>query len=105
MELRELIKIIKTKDNWNTTELIEVLEQCGKNKIEINFCWIGGYECMKDGTKSHICRNLLEVQEFLDDHDIEYDDRITNPHELVDSIECDWEEMKNDGGGRGWIEY
>lgn len=103
MEIKELIKIIKTKDNWNTVELIEVLEQYDKDKIEINFCWIGGYG--GGGMNSHICRDLLEVQEFLDDYDIEYDDRITDPYELVDSIECDWAERYGDDGGRGWIEY
>ena len=37
MEQKEIIEIIKTKDNWVSKELIEAINEIYKNKIHIDF--------------------------------------------------------------------
>lgn len=105
METKDIIKIIKTKDNWESKELIELIKEKDKKQIRIEFCHIGGYELMKDGTETFICKSLKEIQRFLDDEEIEYDKTIKDPIKLVKSIEKEWSDIWDDGGGRGWITY
>lgn len=105
MEQEEIIKIIKTKENWSSKDLIDLIKKETKKKIKIIFYHIGGYECLRDGTKEDVCNSLEEIQNVLNDHDIEYDTTITNPYVLVESIKKEWIEMHDDGGGSGWIDY
>jgi len=105
MEQKEIIKIIKTKDNWDSTDLIKEIKSQDKKMIKIKFCRIGGYECLKEGTKSEICKSLKDVQSILEDWNIEYDESIKDPIKLVKSIEAEWSDKFDDGGGSGWIEY
>lgn len=74
------------------------------SRPKFTFNYIGGYECMKDGTKSKTLHTLEEVQDHLDDFDIEYDRSISDVKKLVESVIEEWEEMFDDGGGRGWID-
>jgi hypothetical protein len=105
MEQKEIIKIIKTKDSWDSKDLIKLIKSQDKKQIKIKFCHIGGYECLKDGTKTDICKSLQDVKDILDAYEIEYDENITNPIKLVESIEEEWSDSWDDGGGSGWIEY
>ena len=105
MEQQEIINIIKTKDNWDSSDLIEVIKSESKKQIKIKFCHIGGYECLKDGTQIDICKSIDAVRDVLDNYDFEYDKNITDPIALVVSIEKEWEERFDDGGGSGWIEF
>jgi hypothetical protein len=105
MKQKEIIKIINTKDNWDSKELIKFIKSENKKQVNITFCWIGGYELLKDGTRKEKCKSLEDVQDVLSNWDFEYDNTITDPYELVKSIEKEWEDMRNDGGGSGWIEY
>jgi predicted RNA-binding protein with EMAP domain len=105
METKEIIKIIKTKKNWESKELIELIKSTEQKHIRIEFCHIGGYELMRDGTQTEVCKSLKEIQCFLDGEEIEYDKTIKDPIKLVKSIEKEWAEIWDDGGGRGWIEY
>ena len=103
--MASLLVVAKSKEKWNSKELIKLIKSESKKQIKITFCHIGGYECLKDGTKTEICRSLGDIQEFLNDFDIEYDETITDPNELADSVEEEWSEIWDDGGGSGWIEY
>lgn len=105
MEQKEIIKIIKTKDNWDSNDLIKLIESQDKKQIKIKFCHIGGYECLKDGTKTEICKSLQDVKDMLYEYGIEYDETINDPIKLVKSIEDEWTDTWDDGGGSGWIEY
>lgn len=105
MEQKKIIKLIKTKDNWNSNELINLIKSEDKKQVKITFCRIGGYELLKDGTKKEKCKSLEDVQDVLSEWDFEYDKAITDPYKLVKSIEKEWEDMFDDGGGSGWIEY
>ena len=55
MNLTEIIKIIRTKENWNSKELINEIKLINHKKIKIDFCYIGGYELTKDGTQIETC--------------------------------------------------
>ncbi len=105
MEQKDIIKIIKSKDVWNSNELIETIVSEDKKQINIKFCHIGGYESLSDGTQTEICKSLKDVQDLLKEWDIEYDKDIKDPIELSKSVINIWEERFNDGGGSGWITY
>lgn len=105
MDQKEIIKIIKTKESWISKDLIKEIKNQDKAKIKIKFCHISGYECLRDGTKTDICESLKDIQSVLYEYDIEYDDTITDPYKLVESIESEWTDRFDDGGGSGWIEY
>jgi len=105
MEQKEIIKIIKSKDIWQSDELIKVIKAQDKKTIKIEFCHIGGYECLRDGTRTKVCKSLKDVQELLDNWDIEYNANIKDAIQLADSIESKWADKFDDGGGSGWIEY
>lgn len=105
MEQDDIIKIIKKKDNWDSKELIKTIKEKDKKQVKIKFCYIGGYECLKDGTQTEICKSLKEVQDLLEDIEIDFDKNIKDPIELAKSIESEWIERYNDGGGSGWIEF
>ena len=105
MEQKEIIEIIKTKDNWVSKELIEAINEIYKNKIHIDFCHISGYECLSDGTQTDECESLEDVRNVLYDRGIEFDETIEDPILLVKSIEDEWSNIFDDGGGSGWIEY
>jgi len=101
MKQKEIIKLIKLKDTWDSDELIQLIQ----NNVSINFCHIGGYELLRDGTKTEQCHSLIDVQGVLINWEIEFDESITDVLELVKSIESAWEDSFDDGGGSGWIEY
>lgn len=105
METKDIIKIIKKKKNWESSELIKLIKEYEEKEIKIQFCHIGGYELMSDGTQIEICKSLKEIQKFLEGYEIEYDKTIKDPKELVKSIYDAWEEMWDDGGGSGWIDW
>lgn len=105
MELFEIIEIIRAKNSWDSSELIEVLKKKESERIEIKFCYILGYESLKDGTHTEICRSLDEIRILLRDNDIEFDKTIEDPYKLAESVEEEWDDIHNDGGGSGWIEY
>lgn len=105
MEQKEIIKIIKTKESWKSKDLINLIKSKDKKQIKIKFCHIGGYECLKDGTITNICKSLQDIKDVLDDYEIEYDETITDPIKLVKSIEDDWSDTWDDGGGSGWIVF
>lgn len=105
MEQNEIIKIIKTKDKWESKELIEFIKLQDKKQVKIKFCHIGGYECLRDGTKTEICKSLSEIQGLLEEWEIEFDETIKDPIKLAESVEDEWGERFDDGGGSGWIEF
>ena len=105
MEQDEIIKIIKSKDSWESKELIKTIKTEAKKQVKISFCHIGGYELLRDGTKTEECTSLSEVQGLLEEWEIEFDKTIKDPIKLAESIEDEWSESWNDGGGSGWIEY
>lgn len=105
MEQNKIIEIINTKDNWNSKDLIKLIKSQDKKQIIIKFHHIGGYECLKDGTKTEICKSLNDIQKLLNRFEIEYDENIKDPIKLVESIEEEWGNTWDDGGGSGWIEY
>ena len=86
--------------------IMYIVEGILVNKImKIRFCHIGGYECLRDGTQTEICRSLSDVQCVLEDYEIEYDKTIKDPIKLAESIEDEWADRFDDGGGSGWIEF
>lgn len=105
METKEIIKIIKTQKEWDSKELIKKIKEAEKNEIHIEFHHIGGYELLRDGTQTDVCKSLKDIQTPLKGYDIEFDEEITDPYKLVESVDVEWEERWNDGGGSGWIEY
>jgi hypothetical protein len=105
MEQKQIIEIIKTKDNWESQELIKTIESQDKRQILIDFCYINGYECLRNGTQTKTCESLSDIQNLLNDYDIEFDREIEDPIKLAESIEGEWAERFNDGGGSGWIEF
>lgn len=74
-------------------------------EVKIEFCRIGGYESLREGTKKDTCKSLQDVVNVLNRFDIEYDISINDPVKLAKSVEDCWEYCWNDGGGSGWIEY
>lgn len=96
-------KIIKSKDNWNSDELLKAIAQMEKNYV--TFYWIGGYELLKDGTHEILCIDLKDVQDLADKYEFEYDKNITDHITLADSLVAKWNEYHDDGGGSGWIEW
>jgi len=105
MEHNEIIKIINRKVNWESKELVKLIKSESENQIKISFCHIGGYELLKDGTKTEICTSLEQVQGMLYNSDIEFDESIKDPYILADKYGDEWGEGYNDGGGSGWIEW
>lgn len=105
MEMKEIIKIIKTKENWNSEELINEIKIQDKKIIRVDFCHIGGYELMRDGTRIETCNSLNEIQDLLKEYGIDFDETIKDPIKLVKSILKKWKERWDDGGGSGWIDY
>jgi len=103
MTQTEIIKIIKTKDNWDSNDLIKTIESQARK--EVKFCHISGYESLTSGTKTNICKSLKDIQNLLNMYEIDYDKTITDPIKLAKSIENEWIEMHDDGGGSGWIEF
>ena len=80
------------------------------NRVLVKFCHIGGYECLRDGTRTEECTSFQEALEILEDWEVElsvdpedYSDETFT--DFLDAIEDDWNERFNDGGGSGWIEY
>jgi len=104
MEMKEIIEIIKKKERWDSTYLIEIIESEEKKQTRYEFCRIGGYELMRDGTKTDVCTTIEEVQYLLEEYGIDFDKNIDDIGELVKSISEAWEERFDDGGGSGWIE-
>jgi len=104
MDHKEIIEIIKTKDNWKSSDLIKEIKKQANKQVNIKFCHIGGYELLRDGTKTEIAKDLVDVQGILIDHEIDFDETITDPIELANSIEDKWNDYYDDGGGSGWIE-
>lgn len=41
---KDIIKLIKTKESWDSKELVKAIKKLGEDKIKIKFCHIGGYE-------------------------------------------------------------
>jgi hypothetical protein len=69
------------------------------------FYYIGGYECLRDGTKEDgSASTIKEAQNICLGREIEYDDSITDLDEFIEHIEPKWAEYHDDGGGSGWIE-
>lgn len=69
------------------------------------FYYIGGYECLCDGTrKDGTFTSIKEVQEFLDEYGIEYPTNIEDFYEFIKAITPAWDNYHDDGGGSGWIE-
>ena len=67
-------------------------------------CQIGGYELLRDGTKTTTCKSLKSIQELLDEWSIEYDAAIKDPLALAVSVRANWSASWDDGGGSAWIE-
>lgn len=103
MNQNEIIAIIQTKESWDSKSLIDVIKDIDKKQINIDFCYIGGYELLTDGTKTKTCKSLKDIQILLDDFEVEYDETISDPYQLAESVRCEWKETWNDGGGSGWI--
>lgn len=104
MEQQEIIEIIETQENWDSKDLIKTIKKEGKKRIKVKFCYIAGYECLRDGTQIEECNSLEDVQNVLRDWDIDFDENITNVKKLLDSIEDEWCDKFDDGGGSAWIE-
>lgn len=69
------------------------------------FYYIGGYECLRDGTKEDgTFTSIEEIQKFLDEYSIKYPTNIKDFYEFVEAITPAWKNRHNDGGGSGWIE-
>ena len=105
MKQKNIIEIINTKENWVSSDLIDIIISQDNQEIEITFYHIGGYELLSDGTQTRICKSLKDVHDLLKYWDMDFDKNISDPLELVKSIESDWEDSFDDGGGSGWIEY
>lgn len=105
MNQQEIIKLIKTQKTWESDSLIKAIKEQAKKSINVKLCYIGGYELMKDGTKTKLCKSLEDIQDILEDFEIDYDNTITDPIALAMSVQQEWAESWNDGGGRGWIEF
>jgi len=103
MDKQEIITLIGTQPEWDTKKLLAIIAE-GEAECDVTFYHIGGYELLRDGTKEETCNSLKEVQEFLDDVEIEYDETITCGEELAYSVEDKWAERYDDGGGSAWIE-
>ena len=98
----KLKKILKTKKQWATTEILSEIKALKANK-GVTFYHIGGYECLSDGThKDATVVTLKDLQDFMDDYEIEYDAQ-KNFKELLLTAEKEWNEIWDDGGGRGWV--
>ena len=102
---------ITIEDNGKTThrnfrkvpKAIEHLESL--LPASVTFYHIGGYECLRDGTREDgTFTSIKEVQEFLDEYGIEYPTDIEDFYEFIEAITPAWEEHYDDGGGSGWIE-
>jgi len=113
MKQKDIIKLIKSKENWVSEDLIKTIESQDvvkrikspeEKRIKIKFCHISGYEGLRDGTKTEVCKSLKDIQDLLNDWEIDFDETIKDPIELVDSIENAWADKFDDGGGSGWIE-
>ena len=102
--LKRLRMSINTKDNWTTKELNAMIDRMIP-KIKIIFAHIGGYELLRDGTQEEEINSMKALKELLEDVEFEYDENIKDPVELAKSIESQWEDRYDDGGGSGWIEY
>lgn len=102
--MKALKKIIKTKQEWTSKELLNIIDNLTP-KCKVTFFHIGGYELLKDGTKKEVLNSLEEIQDFLYESDIDYNKSITDPQKLASSVSEEWEEMCDDGGGSGWIEF
>lgn len=85
--------------------MIKLIKSQDKKQTNIKFYHIGGYESLKDGTQTEICKSLQDVVDLLNEYEIEYDETIENPIKLVKSIETKWSKLWDDGGGSGWIKY
>ena len=102
--LTKLEKKILKKSEWTTEDLLNIIDKL-KPKCKITFFHIGGYELLRDGTKEETCDSLKEVQNLLEENELEYDTSLTDPIKLAKSVESQWEERYDDGGGSAWIEY
>lgn len=105
MNQKEIITLIKTQKAWESDALVKAIQEKAKKSINIKFCHIGGYELLKDGTKTTTCKSLSAIQDVLEDVEIDYDNTITDPIALAKSVENEWAYAWNDGGGSGWIEF
>lgn len=84
-------------------DAIDFLEGC--LPASYTFYYIGGYECLRDGTQeAGTATTLEEAQSILDSYEIEYDKSIKDLDELIEAVEPLWEKRNDDGGGSGWIE-
>jgi hypothetical protein len=104
MEQNEITKIIKGQSTWKSVELIKVIKEKSKKQVNIKFCYIGGYELLRDGTKTTTCKSLKSIQDLLDEWSIEYDAAIKDPLALAVSVRANWSACWDDGGGSAWIE-
>ena len=102
----ELILDIINKSDIKTKEVVELKSKLEEDsKEEVILCHIGGYELLRDGTLYDSYNDINLLKEELDSWEIEYDNSINNITELAESIEEQWEDLWDDGGGSGWIEY
>lgn len=71
----------------------------------VTFYYIGGYECLRDGTKeAGTFTSIKEIKEFLDDYGLKYPTDIKDFYEFVEAVTPIWKEYRNEGGGSGWTE-
>ncbi len=85
-------------------EAIEHLE--GLLAPALTFYHIGGYECLRDGTKEDdtIPFTIDALKEFAAEYDLECDYFGDDVDGLLEGVENAWNEYWNEGGGSGWCE-
>jgi len=104
MNIEKLKQKINTQPQWATLELIDLIDSMTP-KYTINFMYIGGYELLRDGTIIETAHSIKDIHSILDNYEVNYDETITDPYTLVDSVKAVWAKRHNNGGGSGWIEY
>jgi hypothetical protein len=110
MKLEQVKELIRTKEQWDSEELLRQI-RAYKAPKSITLFYIQGYECLRDGTQEG--SSAASIEEFLSiwevdesELDLTIDPEITDLHKYVKKyFEPYWEEIYNDGGGSGWIEY
>lgn len=101
-EFRKTVENLEIKSVEQVLLLMDKMEE--KEDNSITFYHIGGYECLRDGTREDgTVSTLEELQDFADDWEIDYDKSL-NFDELLEIVVKDWGERWDDGGGSGWIE-
>lgn len=85
-----------------------------KEEFKIDLCHIGGYECLRDGTRIEKCKKLNDFFEKFFDfcYDGDYEQILNylaeqenlNDNILFEELEKIWKNRWDDGGGSGWFE-